>query len=181
MYLEDFLPLVFQNRREWFPNPVEIRTCCDPAGAADNSHGVRSNGLLVLKAHGFHPRFDKNSNAPDVRLAMIERSAGHMRRRTPQGEAFQIQPDRWLRASTDAIVPWRFLADGFEAGYVWDDHFVSVGSKQIRKPKKDGWFEHGQNCHEYLELNFGLTPYKPKREFTYEPPPRFGGEPAWMG
>jgi hypothetical protein len=25
---------------------------------------------------------------------------------------------------------------------VWDEHFVSVGSKQIRKPKKDGWFGH---------------------------------------
>jgi hypothetical protein len=32
---------------------------------------------------------------------------------------------------------------------------VSVGSKQIRRPKKDGWYEHGQNCCEYLELNFG--------------------------
>jgi hypothetical protein len=47
------------------------------------------------------------------------------------------------------------MADGCEAGYVWDEHFVSVGSKQIRKPKKDGWFEHGQNCMEYLEINFG--------------------------
>ena len=37
---------------------------------------------------------------------------------------------------------------------------MSVGSKQVRKPKKDGWFEHGQNCHEYRELNFGLTPYR---------------------
>src|SRR6185503_6605515 len=48
-----------------------------------------------------------------------------------------------------------FLTDGFEAGYVWDEHYVSIGSKQIRKPKKDGWYEHGQNCTEYLELNFG--------------------------
>jgi hypothetical protein len=30
---------------------------------------------------------------------------------------------------------------------------ASVGSKQMRKPKKDGWFEHGMNCAEYLELN----------------------------
>ena len=60
---------------------MEVRTCCDPAGATDDSHGVRSNGLLVLKAHGLVPRYEKNSNSPDVRLAMIERCAGHMWRR----------------------------------------------------------------------------------------------------
>jgi len=53
---------------------------------------------------------------------------------------------------------WRsgpFLVDALEAGYVWDEHMVSVGNKQIRRPKKDGWFEHGMNCLEYLELTFG--------------------------
>jgi hypothetical protein len=39
---------------------------------------------------------------------------------------------------------------------------VSVGNKQIRKPKKDGWFEHGMNCTEYLELTFGAD--KPTEE-----------------
>ena len=88
---------------------------------------------------------------------MIERYAGYMRRRTAGGEAFGIDSDpaHWLLVSHEKAEPWNFLADGFEAGYVWDEHFVSVGSKQIRKPKKDGWFEHGQNCAEYLELNFG--------------------------
>jgi hypothetical protein len=88
---------------------------------------------------------------------MIERLAGYMRRRTPQGEAFGIEknPARWILVSPDGVKPWTFLADGFEAGYVWDEHYVSVGSKQMRKPKKDGWYEHGQNCCEYLELNFG--------------------------
>jgi hypothetical protein len=64
---------------------------------------------------------------------------------------------------------------------VWDEHFVSVGSKQIRKPKKDGWFGHEQNCHEYLETQLRLTPYKPKRAFAFEPPPAvpLGGH-AWM-
>jgi len=103
-----------------------------------------------------------------------------MRRRTPQGEAFVISPDRWLRASSESIVPWKFLADGFEAGYVWDEHFVSVGSKQVRKPKKDGWFEHGQNCHKYLELNFGLTAYRPRAEPQVTMPPVFLSENAWM-
>jgi hypothetical protein len=58
--------------------------------------------------------------------------------------------------------------------------FVSVGSKQVRKPKKDGWFEHGQNCHEYLEVNFGLTPYKRRAEPQVAIAPVFLGENAWM-
>ena len=39
---------------------------------------------------------------------------------------------------------------------------MSTGNKQVRKPKKDGWYEHGQNCAEYLELTFGLEQRKPK-------------------
>jgi len=39
---------------------------------------------------------------------------------------------------------------------------VSVGSQQIRKQERDGWFERGQNCHEYLELNFGSAPDRPR-------------------
>ena len=37
---------------------------------------------------------------------------------------------------------------------------VSVGNKQVRKAKKDSWYEHGQNCAEYLELTFGSDPKK---------------------
>jgi hypothetical protein len=180
MYLEDFLPIVKQHRQRWFPDPVEIRTCCDPAGASDNSHGVRDNGVKVLKDHGFAPRWTPNANAPDVRLAMVERTAGLMRRRTPSGEALGVDNSRWLRVSNNAVVEDNFLADGFEAGYVWDEHMVSVGSKQIRKPKKDGWFEHAQNCAEYLELTFGHQPDKKKAPAPPPPPPVPIGPNAWM-
>ena len=81
--------------------------------------------------------------------------------RTPEGERLQVNDAQWLRLSKDSVIEDRFLANAFEAGYVWDVHMVSVGSKQMRKPKKDGWFEHGMNCAEYLELNFGSAP-KPK-------------------
>jgi hypothetical protein len=43
---------------------------------------------------------------------------------------------------------------------VWDEHLVSVRNKQVRKPKKDGWYEHGQNCAEYPDLHFGNEPLK---------------------
>jgi hypothetical protein len=157
LYLEDFIPIVQQKRTEWFPQRAYELTCCDPAGSHDNSQGVRQNGVKLLQDAGFAPRYLENSNAPDVRAATIERLAGYMRRRTPQGEAFGVEanPERWILVSPDEVKPWPFVADAFEAGYVWDEHFVSVGSKQIRKPKKDGWYEHGMNCCEYLELNFG--------------------------
>ena len=81
---------------------------------------------------------------------MIERIAGQMRQRTPQRERLQVNNTQWLRLSATSVVEDRFLTNGFEAGYVWDTHMVSVGSKQMRKPKKDGWYEHGMNCAQYL-------------------------------
>lgn len=166
LYLEDFLPMVKRYRNEWFHDAVEIRSCCDPAGASDNSQGVNLNGLTVLEQHGIRPRYQPNSNSPLIRLEMVERHAMLMRKRTPQGEALLINRENWLRVSREAVVQDRFLADGFEAGYVWDEHTVSVANKQVRRPKKDGWYEHGQNCAEYLELNFGGA-LPPKKE-----PPR---------
>jgi hypothetical protein len=75
----------------------------------------------------------------------------------------------WFTISEKATVPDKFLADGFEAGYVWDEHTVSVGNKQVRRPKKDGWYEHGQNCAEYLELNFGHETHKVEKPVTVTP------------
>ena len=91
---------------------------------------------------------------------------------------------RWLRVSYDGAEPMPFVADALEAGYVWDEHMVSVGNKQVRKPKKDGWFEHGMNCTEYLELNFGADQPtqeetdKAKRQTSLSQPPPTG---SWMG
>ena len=157
LYLEDFAPIIQRYRSEWFPDRAMDLECCDPAGAHENSQGVRPNAIRVLRELGLSPTYKDHSNAPDVRLAMIERLAGYMRRRTPQGEAFgiEVHPARWLIVSPDQVKSWPFLADGCEAGYVWDEHLVSVGSKPVRRPKKDGWYEHGQNCLEYAELNFG--------------------------
>ena len=181
LYLDDFLDLVLQYRAQWFPNPVAIRECCDPAGAADTSHGT-AGAVKTLKEKGLRPVYVDDSNSPAVRLAMVERMAAQMRKRAAdRSEAFVINsdPERWLTISEKATVPDKFLADGFEAGYVWDEHMVSVGNKQVRRPKKDGWYEHGQNCAEYLELNFGHElPKKPKPAAQRQPQVR--GRDAWM-
>ena len=182
LYLDDFLDIVLGYRAQWFPNPSEIRECCDPAGAADTSHGTEG-AVKTLRAKRINARYVADSNSPVVRLGAIERMAAQMRKRAAdRTEAFIVSNgERWLRISTQSTQVDRFLADGFEAGYVWDEHMVSVGSKQMRKPKKDGWFEHGQNCAEYLEVNFGAEPVKPRT-----PPPvvRAPGQPSaldWMG
>lgn len=156
LYLEDFLDVVLTHRAQWFQGAVEHRECCDPAGASDTSHGTEG-ALSILRKKGLRPRYRPDSNSPAVRLASIERMAAQMRKRAADGgEAFIVSnSDRWLRVNAQATITDRFLADGFEAGYVWDEHMVSVNSKPMRKPKKDGWYEHGQNCAEYLEANFG--------------------------
>jgi len=181
LYLDDFLELVLRYRAQWFPEPIAIKECCDPAGASDTSHGT-SGAVKILREKGIRPVFQPDSNSPAVRLATVERIAAHMRRRAAdRSEAFAINSDseRWLTISEKSTTPDRFLADGFEAGYVWDEHMVSVGNKQVRKPKKDGWYEHGQNCAEYLELNFGAQPAKVKRRpASVANVPR--GEHGWM-
>jgi hypothetical protein len=163
LYLDPFIDLVLKFREEWFPGPREDRECCDPAGAADTSHGTEGAVKTLLKK-GLHVRSQPDSNSPVIRLAIVERLADLMRKRAAnRAEALVVSDsDRWLRISSQATLVDRFLADGFEAGYVWDEHLVSVANKQVRKPKKDGWFEHGMNCAEYLELNFGSAPPKPK-------------------
>lgn len=170
-YLDDFCDVVLRYRSAWFPGVREYLYCCDPAGAADTSHGT-PGGLRILETKGLWPmRFLPDSNSPAVRLAMIERIAAQMRKRAAdRTEAFMVSnSDRWLRISTTSTTVDRFLADGFEAGYVWDEHMISVGRKQVRKPRKDGWYEHGQNCAEYLEANFGASPVKVKAEAPAEP------------
>lgn len=156
LFLKDFVPAVLQQRATWFPKALEVVSCCDPAGSHDNSQGIDENGVSVLKQFGITPRWEASANAPNIRLAMVERLSGYMRTRGPQGEAFGVNTSNWLLINANGLTrEWKFLADGLEAGYVWDEHYVSVGSKQMRKPKKDGWYEHGQNCLEYLELSFG--------------------------
>ena len=179
LYLDDFCDIVLRHRELWFPK-AEIKECCDPAGTVDTSHGTKG-AYQTLHEKGIKPMSQPDSNSPTVRLAAIERMAAQMRRRAAdRSEALVVNsdPEQWLTISDKGTVPDKFLADGFEAGYVWDEHMVSVGNKQVRRPKKDGWYEHGQNCCEYLEVNFGHQPKKEKKERERMPIPT--GEHAWM-
>jgi hypothetical protein len=181
-YLDDFLDIMLTHRQQWFPNPIEHKECCDPAGASDTSHGTMG-AIKTLREKGIKPVYVPDSNSPAVRLAMVERMASQMRKRaSDRSEAFVVNSDadRWLTISEKSTVCDRFLADGFEAGYVWDEHMVSVANKQVRKPRKDGWYEHGQNCCEYLEVNFGAQ-YVKRRERVAGGRSQPVGDHAWMG
>jgi hypothetical protein len=185
MFLDDFMRTVTRYRQEWFGEVKDLKTCCDPAGSHQSSQGLRQNGLDILRAH-YPPRhrihFVDNSNAPDVRLAMIEEIARAMRARTPTGEGFGVDGTRWLLVSPRrGVSTWKFYADGLESGYVWSEHMISVAHKPQRQPLKDGWYEHAQNCAEYLQLNFSPRRRAPTAS---EPPaagPRPLGSTSWMG
>lgn len=178
LYLDDFIAIVLRYMADWFRD-ANVVWCSDPAGAADTSHGTQG-AIKTLRAQGIQPRYVADSNSPGIRGALIERMASQMRKRgADREEAFVVSnSERWLVISEKSTMIDRFLSDGFEAGYVWDEHMVSVGNKQVRKPLKDGWYEHGMNCAEYLEANFGSGPMKVKKE----PPPSpraIRGEMAW--
>jgi len=43
-----------------------------------------------------------------------------------------------------------------EAGYVWDAKSTKgTTNPNTRRPLKDGYYDHGQNCVEYIALMFG--------------------------
>lgn len=174
LHLDAFLPRVLEHLSRWFPDPIETSWCCDPAGVS-NPIGLDMGKTLL--SHGIVARYEEDSNSPAVRVALIDRIAKQMRARALNGEeALRVSSEHahWIRLSEHGAATHRMVASAFESGYVWDKHPVSVGSKQMRKPKKDGWHEHPMNVVEYLEANFGSAPPRAKRVTGYEPPPPSG-------
>lgn len=159
MFLEDFLPVVKQYRREWFPRLTRenVRTCATMSQSLAAVTSTRFTGLSVLRENELPAQWRDNTNSPDVVQALIERFAGYMRRRTVTGEESLIvnsDDTHWLKVSREGIEPCPFIAQAFEAGYVWDEHTVSVSNNEVRQPKADDWFEHGMRCCEAIELHF---------------------------
>lgn len=184
LFLDDFMQVVERYRREWFGDAPTLKTCCDPAGSQSNQ-GQRQTGVEILRSH--YPRghaiaYLTTSNAPDVRLGLIEELARAMRRRTSASEAFGVDDTRWVVVSSRrGVIAEKFLADGLEVGYVWSPLTVSVNNKPMRQPRADGWYDHGMVCLQYLQHNFS-----PRRQApTISDPPAAGPRPlspsAWMG
>lgn len=162
LHLDAFLPVVERYRALWFPQRLRLEATCDPAGSAENSQGLRGTPVGMLRdwyqEHGEHdlhgdvvtPRFFPDANQPERRHAANEKAATYMRHRVNGDEAFLVDDTRWVLAELQDERTDSFFIDGLEAGYVLEDqsrHSSRLGTYSV--PKKDGWFEHPQNCFEY--------------------------------
>ena len=149
-FIEDFAPWVIQQRHALFPGVQEVWSCCDPAGARLDSQGINNTAVAVLQSHKVIPRWIDGSNSPTHRDAAIQKLSQAMATLRKGIPAVRVHP----RA--------RLFADGLEAGYIWDERSIANSvSPNTRRPRKDGTYDHLQNCAEYTWLNFGpayLTP-----------------------
>lgn len=188
LMLEDFLPIVRAHREQWYPAHLAIKSCTAPLGQKTSE-----NAVGLLRQAGFTVSHRDHGNSPDVRLALIERIAGQLRRRAPSGdEALGVNDaaDRWLIASRSEIKDSAFLHIAFEAGYTWDTHFVSVANKEVRQPREDDKFANAMHCVENIVYNFCYHLSKSERDAkralirgasggSSGPPP--GGSNSWLG
>lgn len=155
-FIEDFTPWVLQQRAALCPGLREVWSCCDPAGARLDSQGINNTAVNVLNGHGVHPRYVDGSNSPTYRDAAIQKLSQALTKLSRGVPMVQVHPR------------CRLFIDGLEAGYIWDDRSIANSvSPNTRRPRKDGTYDHLQNCAEYSWLNFGpaaLTPKDAQRE-----------------
>jgi hypothetical protein len=165
MFLEDFAPAALAVRQTWFPHAVRIDSTGDPAGDAKSSQGTNRSAADVLRTFGVRLDTIPSANHPDKRNTAIQAVAGYMRRLSQLGPAFKVTP-RFRVISGTAQRSSPVLVDGLEAGYVWDDKSTaSTSNPSTRRPKKDGFYDHAQNCLEYLVLRYG-PPVEDRRPKT---------------
>jgi hypothetical protein len=162
LHLDAFLPIVERYRNLWFPNRKQLLATCDPAGAAENSQGLRgtpvgmlrdwyhANGERDVSGQFVSPTYLPDANMPERRNAANQRAATYMRRMVGGVEAFMVDQERWALVELSDEKYDSFFLDALEAGYVLEDearHSSKLASFYV--PKKDGWFEHPMNCFEY--------------------------------
>ncbi len=191
LFLEDFLPIVQRYRSEWFEGARSIKTCCDPP-PAEHSEKIRFSNIATLREFGFNPVWSKNSNAADVREAIIQSLGGMMKRRHGTKQAFQVSndPERFKMASMTVVKHSNLVVDSLEGSYVWDDNLVSVANKKVRQPKNDEWVEGPMRCLENIAANFCAMKTtdaeqeereaKQRLEDAKEPDRGYLGEHGWL-
>jgi len=92
------------------------------------------------------------ANRPEKREWCIQQISGYMSRNVRGRPAFLIHPRCAI------------LVDGLEAGYVFDDRkMINAAFPNIRRAKKDGYYDHLQNTIEYATLNYGTGIVRPER------------------
>lgn len=159
-FIDESVPVVAAIRSDLFGDIASLRVCCDPAGADKQGHGLRTTAVDILNQHlrmvygpGVSAKWVVGSNRPEKREWCIQQISGYM--------------GRLIRGRPAILVHSRcgLLIDGFEAGYVYDEHvFRTSALPNIRRVKKDGYYDHSQNTVEYAVLNYG-------NRFFDTPPP----------
>lgn len=153
LMLEDFIPIVETQRADWIPAKLPVKTCMSAMGDTTGWHYAR-----VLKQKlGKMPIMQPEANTPNVRLAMIESLSAYLRRRNYKGEEYFAvsKANRFLVVSkTDGERQSPIVHHAFEGGYTWDEHFISVGHKEVRQPREDDKFANIMHAVENLEINF---------------------------
>jgi hypothetical protein len=155
--LEAFVPIVQDYVAEWFPtvNLQTIQWTADPAGQIPNSHGSRT-AINILWDFGIAPMVRENANDPRVRAASIETLVGYLKRCTFDGSpVFRLNP-RFVVVSATGRKQLPVVQQLLEGGYAYDPKARYTGHlyRGIRKPRKDGYYEHPANCIEYLMTAF---------------------------
>lgn len=169
-FIEDFVPAVLGIRALWFGGdpekggewPYAVQSTGDPAGDQHNSQGTSTSAADILREHGIALWTLAGANHPDARDRCVQHIAGYQRRLTKMGPAFVVDPERWLLLRDDGPVQSTHFVDALEAGYVWDERvYTTTSSPNTRRPRKDGFYDHGMNTLEYLVLAYG--PAQPSR------------------
>lgn len=167
--IDQFAPIALECRAQWFPKILEVLTTGDPAGLAESSQGLPVTLKQIMADHGIYITAVDGANRPEIRDQAIQLLNRYMTRTALDGaSAFQVHPDRCVLVGADGVKYIPFLADAFEAGYVWDEKARQGLTANIRKPKKDGFYDHCMNCCEYLVLAFGPSNVTEKDEARLE-------------
>lgn len=142
--IDQFAPVVLEIRRRWFGQPMDVWTTGDPAGMAASSQGLPVTLRTILAEFGIHISAIETANRPEVRDQAIKTIASYMSRTALDGQpAFRLNPRAILITPDGVEEPREFLADAFEAGYVWDTRLrTGTVAANVRRPKKDGYYDH---------------------------------------
>lgn len=173
MSIDQFAPIALEARAQWFPNPMEILTTGDPAGLAQSSQGLPETLKDILATLGIYITCVDGANRVEVRDQAIKVIARYMSATSMGRPGFQVNEQRFTVVSKDSSgnpsISFRpVLADGFEAGYVWGKSATSGPNVNIRQPKKDGYYDHSQNCVEYGVIAYGPMGMTQKDEARLE-------------
>lgn len=135
-FLEGFAPSALTLRHQLFPTVREVQSCCDPAGGFASSHGISISAVDVLRQNNINPSWVNGANHPVNRDSAIQAI----------GQAFH----RLRGGAPEVLIHPRCTEyiKGCEGGYVWSEQSRQSNAlyPNTRRPKKDGRYDHLQNC-----------------------------------